>query len=524
MLKGHTKIELTDINTGVTEVHEDDNMFTQAIYDKLNNGWTQMVGGLSTLKSWNLPLVTNTLGGIALFSDSIDEDETQTYFPKGNDVLGYAGTIASDGSNKFWGSRNTLESEAYDSETKSVKYVWDFGTSQGNGTIRAIGMMDAKQADFYGRSLYHKNYNARLDVSSYFSGFGHRIVEWNDDTIVWMENLTGQVKINVSRFNLNTITLNNNLATSELVSSKTVALPLSAVNYFGTYWKDGDDGYWYGFLNFQNGFSTPTQTTYNIYYDFYYGSQYLQVIRINKETFGMEYHNITIPTYYVQHGVSNPIITDKYIIMGVSTQSQFPSGGSYGWSYYSKYVRKDVFARISKSDWTVSIDTFKDDSGKQYYMFPNTYDDTTGQYWNYIFGIFMQNIKLPDGTYQMNDMILDDDGLVIEQLKPPINSVTGVPVKSYNESSSMYIMTWWNSLYINPYNSSYGWHAYGATAMVFNKKKCLGLMVGLNNGGYVAYIFPLSCQQLLTINNLSEPVTKTSTQSMKITYTVSDEE
>ena len=30
-LKGHTVIELTDVNTGEKEIHEDDNMITNAI-------------------------------------------------------------------------------------------------------------------------------------------------------------------------------------------------------------------------------------------------------------------------------------------------------------------------------------------------------------------------------------------------------------------------------------------------------------------------------------------------------------
>jgi hypothetical protein len=59
---------------------------------------------------------------------------------------------------------------------------------------------------------------------------------------------------------------------------------------------------------------------------------------------------------------------------------------------------------------------------------------------------------------------------------------------------------------------------------VLNKKKNLMLMFGRTSNRYYALIMPLVGQQLYTINNLSEPVTKTSTQSMKITYTVSDVE
>ena len=41
-LKGHTVIELTDVNTGEKEIHEDDNMITNAIKQLL--GYNGHVG------------------------------------------------------------------------------------------------------------------------------------------------------------------------------------------------------------------------------------------------------------------------------------------------------------------------------------------------------------------------------------------------------------------------------------------------------------------------------------------------
>lgn len=517
MLKGKAKIELTDTVTGEVEVVEHENMFTQAIYNNLNNGWTQMVGGLSTLKSWNLPLDTATLGGIALFSDTIAEDETTTFFPADNEVLGYAGELAADGTSKFWGSRNFLESEPYDEESKTVKWVWDFGTSQGNGTIRAIGLMNGKKADFYGDGIWDKQYSRRLDVSGYFSPFGYRIVKWDGDDVTWMVNGTGEVTINVSRFNLNTITLHNNLGTNQLISSKKVALPLSAANYNSMYWKDGDDGYWYGFMVMSNNsFNAPHTTDWTQYY----GTAFMQIVRINKETFGMEYHNITMPSgYYCCIPCVNPIITKHYICFGTSTYQYFRDYSGYGYSYYTQYIRKDKYIRISLHDWTVSLEPFVDEAGNNYYLFPNTYAQDI--YCSEKFGTMFENIKLPNGTYQMNDLILDDDFKVIRQIKPPINSSTGMPAKDNGEYGSSYtVLTPWTT---NPvpsngdfYTRPMGW--------VLNLKKNLILMFGRTSGNYYALIMPLTCQQLYTINNLAEPVTKSSTQSMKITYTVTDVE
>ncbi len=516
MLKGHAKIELTDVNTGEQKVIEHDNMFTQAIYNNLNNGWDQMVGGLDTLRSWNLPLVTTTLGGIALFAENIPESELQTFFPENNEVLGYAGEIAADGTSKFWGSRNFLETENFDEETKTVKWVWDFGTSQANGTIKALGLMGGKQADYYGDSAWHKQYGRRLEVSGYFSAFGYRIVEWDGDDVIWMENGTGKVTIKHSRFNFNKITLNNNLGISELVSQKEVALPLETVNYISTYWKDGEDGYWYGFMQMSNGnFNAPQHTGYSLDY----GTAFMQILRINKETYAVENHNITFPSgYYGTLPCINPIITKNYICFPTSTSTQFRDVSGYYNSYYCQYIRKDKFVRVSLHDWTVSLEEFEDDSGNKYFLFPNTYiaDGNLSER----FGTMFENMRLPNGTYQFNDLILDDDCKVLHQVKPPINSSTNAPAKDHNEYGSSYtLLTPWNQNYRNGEDFNQrpmGW--------VFNKKKNLILMFGRTGSRYYALIMPMTCQQLYTINNLAEPVTKTSTQSMKITYTVSDVE
>lgn len=518
MFKGHTKIELTDVNTGKKEVHEDDNMFTQAIFNSLNNTWTQMLGGLGAINGWHLPLASKMLGGIALFGDNITEDENITYFPKGNPVIGYAGTIASDGLDNMWGSRNLLESEDYNTDTKSVKYVWDFSTSQGNGTIKAVGIMDGTQADFYGVGAWHKLYDRKLDITTYFSQFGRRIAEWDGDIVVWMENGTGSVKINKSKFVMDKVTLNNTLGRSELIETHTVSLPVPTMNYFYTFWKDGDDGYWYGFVNMENSsFNVSNNTYYGNDHIGYYGSSFLQVVRIDKVTYEMEYHNITIPSYYVEGTVCNPIITNNYIIMPVSSFNYFANSSSP--SSYAANLQKNVFAKISKLDWTITISGIKDSADADYYLYPNSYNNTC-YYSGQMFCGQFQNIKLPNGCYQMNDIIIDDDGFVVKQLNPPMDKNITMPVKDAN---SIYQRT-----FLCPYGiseSTYGnkSEAYNRPmVLLFNSKKNIFLWVGHVSGSYKAYIMPANCQQLMTINNLAEPVTKTATQSMKITYTITD--
>ena len=499
MLKGHAKIELTDVTTGQTHVQEDDNMFTQAIYENLNNVWTQLIGGTKTVNDWHLPLETNMLGGIALFADTIPEDEKQTYFPEGNEVLGYAGTIASDNSSKFWGSRNLLESAAYDPETKTVKFVWDFGTSQGNGTIKCIGMTDGNQMDYYGQSAWNKRYSRYLNANEFFRDFGIYIAEWDDEIITWMENGIGTVTINKSKINLENITLINKLGSIELISKTVVQLPLTSYNYGSgeyIYWKDGDDGYWYGFVNCYNGGNVTIGAT-----------QILQIIRINKETYEMEYHNVNIPTYYIDKKKANPIITKNYIISDISRTSSYSD---------SKYIQRDKIVLISKTDWTVEIKDIKDILGNDVLMLGNVSNSSGTIYEGYgLLDRFSHNLKLPNGLYQMNDLLFNDNGIVVEQTKLPISDASNEPITNgYTGNVRSSLCT--------PQLGLVG----GIHYMIYNKKKRLVLEMDIDrqysSNKYIAFIRPFDCQKLITINNLSEPVTKTATQTMKITYTITE--
>lgn len=521
MLKGHTKIELTDVNTGEITVHEDTNMFTNAIYKTLNNTWTALVGGVSTLKDWHLPLSQKMLGGIALFEDSIEENETINHFPKENKVVGMSGTIASDGFKNWWGSRNLLESQAFDSETHSVKHVWDFSTAEANGTISAVGLTDGGQADYYGQSAWNKRFDRGLNVTSYFSEYGKCIAEFKGDTFVAMTNGTGQVTIKKVKFNFDTVSLNNNLGTTEVISEKTVQLPNSGMNYAYASWFDGDDGYWYGFMQCTNSnCTTPASTSDSS--GSVTSSLYLQIIRINKETYGVEYHNISTPTnVYTCPRVGHPIITKNYIVMPYNTSST--TGTNWQSTTYVKYFSMDKVCCINKLDWTCVVKELKDFEGNLYSMY---WDGKATEYNACFLQGTWSNLKLKNGLYQMNDIIFDDNVVVQEQSKPYINYNTKVPVTLTDTTSDGYI-----KCNLIPACSSVSGGKGSCLFMLPNEEKEIILIGGFFNSngfgisgttGFVVWAVPYDSQKLMTINNLSEPVTKTASQTMKITYTITD--
>lgn len=129
-MKGKTKIILTNVKTGEQEIHEDENLVTTAL-DKIINIEMAMNHAPN---AQILPIATNALGGIMLFDGELTEDVDNIHFPAEAHLVGYAnqGTNTSD---RYRGSYNATESGKTDEGYVSV---WDFGTHQANGVIHSV--------------------------------------------------------------------------------------------------------------------------------------------------------------------------------------------------------------------------------------------------------------------------------------------------------------------------------------------------------------------------------------------------
>jgi hypothetical protein len=135
MLKGTTKIELTDVNTGETQVIEKHNAITGASQELFN----PTLGHLTIESSLTsrLPAHTNLLGGLLLFDSKIEGDPLPLYAPEDVKLVGCARYGSQNGSSKYFGNYNGAES-VFDTENKTAKLVYDFRTSEANGTINSI--------------------------------------------------------------------------------------------------------------------------------------------------------------------------------------------------------------------------------------------------------------------------------------------------------------------------------------------------------------------------------------------------
>ena len=163
-LKGHTKITLTDVETGKEEIVESDNMVTAAVADILASNFCGL-GNYSSL----MPL-KNLFSGLMLFQNNIEDVAGNYAIPSDldNPMIGHAGPTAHSTASIYRGNPNGGESQQ---TNNSIKFVWDFATNQGNGTINCVclvpgtmGNMGIKPFDDtqnpvyqFGQSL---NYNA----------------------------------------------------------------------------------------------------------------------------------------------------------------------------------------------------------------------------------------------------------------------------------------------------------------------------------------------------------------------------
>lgn len=149
-LKGITKLELFDADTGILlDSIEESNMVTNAVSNIFN-------GALNALASFNnnkvgthnyldylfkLPdgynLAKALYGGVLIFSKNIVED-VEHCIPTIDEIkscVGYANLGLTTGGSLFKGSFNESESEFTDN---TFKFVWDFNSDQCNGDIACI--------------------------------------------------------------------------------------------------------------------------------------------------------------------------------------------------------------------------------------------------------------------------------------------------------------------------------------------------------------------------------------------------
>lgn len=146
MIKGHSIIELKNVKTGKVERYEDDNLVTNGVAKYLED-----MGAFNNSPIYaNSPIRDNPIeqmfGGLLLFDSTLTESADTLFPPSGVKMIGNGAY------NKTWGSQateNVRELGSWNSTESgwmsdgSYKMVWDFPTTQANGTIACACLTSA---------------------------------------------------------------------------------------------------------------------------------------------------------------------------------------------------------------------------------------------------------------------------------------------------------------------------------------------------------------------------------------------
>ena len=174
VLKGVMTIELTDENTGAVETVTEENMITEAVNNILGLNpmgiFYAATGEYDAAVLWNdslLPICPNMIGGILLFSKTLEENVGHIYELSDNLPVAYASNDVNSTANTARGSLNLTESMAI---ANGYKFVWEFTPSQGNGTIAAVALTSS----FGGQNAYGSLVGGRQHIPAVKS-CGYRV-------------------------------------------------------------------------------------------------------------------------------------------------------------------------------------------------------------------------------------------------------------------------------------------------------------------------------------------------------------
>ena len=163
MLKGTTTIELTDVKTGNVRKIVHENMVTNAVNDMCNTaGFFRSPISCSALNTAG-SIAENMFGGLMIWEKPLDLSSADDYYlPTNNNCIGYGCQLSNGTINDKMGTLNESESGAMEN---GHRFVWDFTTNQGNGEISAVSLVP-RIAGQLGFGLTPDKYASSLNVSS----------------------------------------------------------------------------------------------------------------------------------------------------------------------------------------------------------------------------------------------------------------------------------------------------------------------------------------------------------------------
>lgn len=260
MIKGKTEIVLTDVYTGRSQKILEHNMMTNAL-NEIFKQEGYMKDASIMYDSTFQPPYQKVLGGILLFDKAIPENASTYFAPAGTNLTacGVYG-VKNSTADTLRGDFNSDES-GVDTNARSVKYVYDFATSKGNGTIASVCLTSACGGySSYGAPAYGGNGQS----ASFYLNTGDRrenmrggdtgiiAVDYtNDQVITFTPSTSGSyinaITIKKRRAHMKTIPLIQIAkGTGALISTKTISIDNICNSYSWNYDKTANTFYLVG--------------------------------------------------------------------------------------------------------------------------------------------------------------------------------------------------------------------------------------------------------------------------------------
>lgn len=462
-MKGYTKIELTNVHTGEKEVVEKHNIITNnlAEYYKLYAGI-----GQRAYKYYNdvEPLYEKGMGGIILFSNSLPEDATKfgTLLNSQDDITGCGYNGVNNSTDNKVGNKNLSESKLLNN---GYKYVWDFGTSQANGVIAAIGLTHSESGCMSALAYAHPS-TLLYDSSSY---------TYATQTIGYPLYLSLP---NVVNYNFT----NNTFRSIYIVDTTTIQVVEYKLDITSQHFISGKNPGWYKLSKIsETSVTSPYQLTtqgswINGFDGYYYyissnNNNTTKVARILASTFAFD-------TNYGLKSVTNSLLPTH-----TSTAIANNMAIANGYLYYTKVVGS-YDCKLYKVD-LATLSKF-------------TQIDIRGRGLEH---------TVSDGRciYYAGYLIFPDDSVIRYGYSNPLNN-------SQN----------FNEYFVGKENIIPD----GMIVISEDRTRFVGIQFkpASTDYKYLIFYFGYFKNNLCTINNLSSSVVKTADKTMKITYTITEGE
>lgn len=498
-LKGTTRIELTNVKTGKTEVIEKDNLVTNAVPEILTlNPFGTMfrkadvaIAGESygSFQEKFLPLCPNLFGGILLYEDPLEEDPAKYFAGMDNKLVGYSSNNVSPADDPKRGSMNQSESGPLEDGT-GYRFVFDFATSQANGVISSLGLT-SKMGGVGGHGSSQDAYKNNAVSIERMQGtnqgtWGHQEMRQNNIVALDIEkgeaiyayvSSYNQITIGRVRFPTDTVGLcfSYDIWLEQVPYSETTlytgqfatVLEQSGQRFFGTL-IDGGDGYIWGFQhegNLQGNSSGKASVLW---------------IKISKEDFSFTEGTFTLDAQLLNFGVYSTFVGANSYTGYCTNFATIKDGVLYAIKYTSNEYMYGVYTIPLDNPANISLLKFDGNTGWRY-----KYQDTDS----------------------IGNTLVNNIGGVVVYLHAHIMGgklIGGSGASNYNTGRSVLGCL----------------RGCGKPGLAFGP-----FIFGISTSeGHLPYteIYIQSCY-LATINNLPTAVQKTADKTMKITYILREE-